>query len=245
MAINYDDALNARMSRIVRNYNRRVEGTKVPKVSVARLRKDYYRRADLNRELKNLEAFTKKAAFRDATAKVSEYDKQLIRNNRAETIKFLQEQQKFLRKRIKKGYPLEEAEIKNLQLNERLLSQDIESSSQADLQAMLGSVQDYRTSFAERGAGYRGFLSEVEWVMGQVGIEPEEQEEFFNKMKKLNPQELYTIYEESELVKRVYELADSPSYGNIKLNTSDEDAKNKIEDLLKNIDRLIAEVKES
>lgn len=245
MAINYDDALNARMSRIVRNYNRRVEGTKVPKVSVARLRKDYSRRADLNRELKNLEAFSKKTAFRDATAKVSEYDKQLIRNNRAETIKFLQEQQQYLQKRIKKGYPLEEAEIKNLQLNERLLSQDIESSSQADLQAMLGSVQDYRKSFAERGAGYRGFLSEVEWVMGQVGIEPEEQEEFFNKMKKLSPQELYAIYEESELVKRVYELADSPSYGNIKLNTTDEDAKTKIRALLDSIDSLIAEVKES
>ena len=243
MAINYDDALNARMSRIVRNYNRRAEGTKAPKVSVARLRKDYYRRADLNRELRNLEAFTKKKAFKDATAKVSAYDIELIKTNRKETIKFLQEQQKFLKARKKKGYPLEEAEIKNLALNERLLSQDIESASQDDLKAMLGSVHDYRVSFAERGAGYRGFLSEVEWVMGQVGIPQEDQEEFFEKMKQLNPQELYEIYEDSELVKRIYSLADSPSYGNIKLNTDDKDAKEKIEELMKTIDKLIAKVK--
>lgn len=245
MAINYDDALNARMSRIVRNYNRRVEGTKVPKVSVARLRKDYSRRADLNRELKNLEAFSKKAAFRDATAKISEYDKQLIKNNRDATIKYLEEKLGYLQRHSKTGYPLEKGEMKNVELNIRILKQDISSASQDDLRAMVAEVNDYRRSFAEQGAGYRGFLSEVEFVMGNVGIPQDQRDAFFEKLKQLNPHEFLQLYENSDLIERVYDLADSPTVGGTKLNTTVDDAREKLETLMEEIDDLIAEVKES
>ena len=245
MAINYDDALNARMSRIVRNYNRRVVGTKTPKVSVARLRKDYHNRAQLNRELRNLEAFTKKSAFKDATAKVSEYDKQLIRTNRDATIKYLEEKLDFMTRHRKSGYPIEKADFDNVKLNIDLLKKDIASASQVELEAMVGGVNEYRKSFAEQGAGYRGFLTEIQFVMGNVGIPQDQQDEFFEKLKQLNPHEFFEMYQNSDLIGRVYDLADSPTVGGIKLNTTVEDAKEKIQTLMEEIDGLIAEVKES
>lgn len=244
MAINYDSALNARMSRIVRNYNRRVEGTNAPKVSVARLRKNYYRRADLNRELKNLEAFTKKTAFKDPTAKVSDYDKELIKANRDATIKFLEEKLGYLHKRHKSGFPIEQAQFKNIELNIENLKKDINIASQIELGAMAGEVNEYRKSFEERGAGYRGFLSEVEFVMGNVGIPKAQRDEFFEKMKQLNPHEFLEMYNNSDLIARIYDLADSPTVGGVKLNTTVEDAKEKIETLLEEIDVLIDDVKD-
>lgn len=244
MAINYDSALNARMSRIVRNYNRRVEGTNAPKVSVAKLRKNYYRRADLNRELKNLEAFTKKTAFKDPTAKVSDYDKELIKANRDATIKFLEEKLNYLHKRHNTGFPAEKADFENIQLNIDMLKKDIRTASQVELGAMIAQVNEYRKSFAEQGAGYRGFLSEVEFVMGNVGIPREQRDAFFEKMKQLNPHEFLEMYENSDLIGRIYDLADSPTVGGVKLNTTVEDAKEKIETLLEEIDILIADVKE-
>lgn len=253
MAIRYTPEYNKKLYNIVKNFNQKVQRAnkagKIPRaflpqeVSIRKLKKNFTTRDDLDRELRNLQMFSRKSIRHSMDEPITDYELQVVKTTQKKAMDFYSHQYDVLSK-VAKPYDLEDqAKLQEYKTNIELLSMGADAANEEDLKAMERAVHNYRQSFNKQGAGYRGFLSEVEWVMNQVEIPKEDQEEFFKKIKKLSPQQFYDIYTSSDLVQRVYEIADSPTYGGIKLNTDSGDAKRKVTALLDTIDVLIEEQK--
>ena len=91
--------------------------------------------------------------------------------------------------------------------------------------------------------GYRGFLWQVENAMRITGFEDEQINSLFNRLKQLNPSEFHEYYRNNDLVKRLYEIVRRPVHGDMKLTTTEDDARDLIETLLEEVDQDIAEIK--
>jgi hypothetical protein len=255
MAIRFTPEYNARINKIVRDYNKRVrrankEGklrkSNLPETVSARvLKKSYSSRTDLDRELKTLEMFNRKMARQPVGEHLTEYDIATIKVNREATIEHFEKIADIVRGKVKKNLPLQQGRLDTIELNIKNLKQDVDTASESDKRAMLAYVNKYRKSFERQANGYRGFLSEVDMVMDRVGVPKEQKDAFFKKMSQLNSEEFYELYEKSDLVSKVYELADSPKYtgGKLVLYDTEQNAKDLIDTLLQEADMLIAEVK--
>lgn len=255
MAIRFTPEYNARINKIVREYNRRVtrankEGklrkSNLPELASVRvLKKSYTNRTDLDRELRNLEMFNRRMAREPAGEFVTKYDIEVIKANKEATIKHFENIADIVRSKIGKNLPLQRGRLDTIEMNIENLKQDVDTASEADLRGMLAYVNKYRKSFERQASGYRGFLSEVELIMDRVGVAKEDKDAFFKKLSQLNSEEFYELYEKSDLVSKVYELADSPKYtgGKLVLYDTEENAKDLIDTLLQEADMLIAEVK--
>ena len=255
MAIRYTPDLNARMRRTVREYNRRVrrantEGkvrkSNLPEVtSVKTLKASFQKRSDLERELKTLEMFRRKSAREPAGDFITKYDVDVIKANKEATIKHFENVANIIRGKAESNYPLQRARLDTIELNIQNLKQDVDTANESDLRAMKAYVDKYRKSFERQATGYRGFLSELDLIMDRVGIEGADKDAFFNKMSQLNSEEFYELYEKSDLISKIYELADSPKYtgGKLVLYDTEQNAKELIDTLMQEADMLIAEVK--
>lgn len=257
MAIRFTPEYKKKVNDIVRKYNRRViaankEG-KIPKrllpetVSLISIKKNYPSRKILNKELKNLEAFSRESV-RQIEGKDNEtftsYDIELINRNRQDVIDYFQNIYNTLEPKIDKGYYAEKARVGQVKTYLDLLKKDEAELTGADIKTLKAATNLYRGSFEKRGGGYRGFLSEVDWVMRNVGISKEERDRFFKKLEQVDQDQFWKIYNTSDLVERVYDLADSPKYGTVKMNASEEDARVLIDNLIEEIDTLIEETSE-
>ena len=71
---------------------------------------------------------------------------------------------------------------------------------------------------------------------------------FFEKFNQLTPEEFQYIYDNSDLINRIYMLVDSPSHGGTKeitMNASPKAARELIDTLFEEVDGLILEAKEN
>ena len=259
MAIRYSSEDNRRIAKIVQSYNKKVRRANVEGkirksdlpalASVKELKRSYQRRADLERELKNLQKFTRKSARLSAEDKVSgavtEYDVSLIKSNKRATLKYLQRRADIIRAKAESNYPLQKERLNAIEKNIEILSMSTSKASPSQLKAMARSVENYRQSFERQATGYRGFLSEVDKIMTQLDIPKSDRDALFNKLSKLNEEEFNELYERNDLIDRIYQLADSPKNKNedLILNASDEYAKELVTTLMEEIDGMVAQVK--
>ena len=263
MAIRYTPEYNKRITNIVRNYNRaviksnksdKIRKDKLPEtVSVKMLKKSYTRKADLERELRTLERFSRESAKTSYAIGISNYDIQTIRANKRATIKYFENISNIIKSKDLQNRPSEQARLKTIEKNLKILRKSTTSATEDELEAMSAYVDKYRKSFERQATGYRGFMSEVEAVIDRVNegadekdkITEEMKEEFFNKFSKLNQEEFYELYERSDLIKRVYMLADSPKYtgGELQLHLTENKARNLMHTLLEEADILVNQVK--
>ena len=255
MAIRFTPEYNERINKIVRNYNARVrkankEGrlrkSNLPEtVSARTLKKSYTSRTDLDRELRTLEMFNRKMARHPVGEHLTEYDIATIKANKQATIEHFEKLADVVRSKVGKNLPLQQGRLDTIELNIKNLMQDVDTASESDKRAMLAYVNKYRKNFERQANGYRGFLSEVDMIMDRVGVSKEQKDVFFKKLSKLNSEEFYELYEKSDLVSKVYELADSPKYtgGKLVLYDTEQNARELIDTLLQEADMLIAEVK--
>ena len=249
MSINFTDSLNQRIQRVVEQYNSRRRSalkshrqTDVPpRVTVKQLKTNYLELDDLLRELDTLEAFSATKLSYDPLEKVSEYDKEVIALNKKATIQFMEQKKAILERRIAKGKLNYRTTLENLQLNLDIMRKPEITATSSELYAQLAQVRKYRENFGRRAGGYRGFLSEVEFVMKNVGIPKSERDAFFNKFSKLNPNQFELVYEEYGIVERVYDLAGSPPYGEaeIEMNADADYAKILIEEMMSQADEMV------
>ena len=252
MAIKFDDAYKNKINRIVQNYNRRVrrartEGSiparKLPELASSyALKKNYTSRAELDKELKNLEQFRRKAVRRKYNTTLNEYENFLVRNNQREALEFFRHRYDIMKKQNHDTVD-ERNRLAKYKGYIKFLSQDIDESNDIDAKTMYQGVREYRASKGKQGAGYRGFMSEVEWVMDNVGIDEKDKDAFFKKVRKLTPDEFYDIYMQSNAIEKIYLLVDSPSVSERKLNDTQESAKAVVDALMENIDVMINDVK--
>lgn len=252
MAIRFTPEYNRNLYKIVKNYNQKVkranEEGKIPRallpqeVSIRQLKRNYTSREELDRELENLKLFKRKSIRHSAGEPITGYEMQVLRTTQQKAKEFYEHQYKVFKPVARPYDPEDISKLEMFKTNIELLNKDIDKVAEDDLKAMERAVHNYRHSFNKQGAGYRAFLEEIEWVMNTVGVPKAEKEAFFKKIKKLTPQQFYDIYVSQDLVQRAYELADSPAYGKMKLNTTEENAREDIiQPLLDSIDIFIQE----
>jgi hypothetical protein len=79
--------------------------------------------------------------------------------------------------------------------------------------------------------------------MQRLGYSQDEIDSVLNKFNKLNPKQFLYAYDHFDIISRIYELADSPIYGGLKLNTTEEDAENLVDTLMEQVDGVITDAK--
>lgn len=254
MAINFTPKENARIRRVVKNFNARSaragkQGMKVRgatlKVSDIKARHRDSSIDELNKELKLLDSFSLKKSKEQYTnllgAKAPKWKFEYLKaNQEAAKAHFLREHMRVSGELPE--FPAERMKLASITKKINILNKPIDQMNQHELNSYMNAISEYMAVPALQRAGYRGFLSEVESVMTLLGYDQKTKNSLFRKLSKLKPYQFESLYEDNKLIERVYDMADSPTYKHgIKLNTSRDDASNRIERLLEEIDDLVEE----
>lgn len=257
MAIRYDDGLNKELRRVVHNFNqKRKRAIKrgyhyLPPIQyVSELKARYDTKSDLLRELKYLERFNLK---RDQALKVVEtsggakaikWEWDYLKAHEKQAKKFFQKEYNLIASKVG-DFPGERMRLNTIAKKIDTLDLDLAYMSQSQFNSYRSAINEVVNKPLKYAAGYRGFLSEVEGVMKMVGIPDADIKKFFNNIDTLTPDQFHYLYEKSDLVSRVFELADSPEYdGTLKLNTTEDAATDLINTLIEESDMLVDEAKQ-
>jgi len=258
MTIRYSQKLNREITRVVHNFNQNrnraiKRGLKnvPPLVRVSDLKARYTSRSELNKELERLSQFKGDALKKIETqggATAIKWELSHLKAITKEAKKFYDREILATRRYLAK-FPNERDIGKEERLNELLdkrafLDMNITQLNQLDYKTYRATVYEYTDSHQRDKRAYRGFLSEVETVMRMTGIEEEMIKTFMNNFKVLSPSEFVYLYNNSDLVNRVFDLADSPALGRVKLNTSEANAREIIDALLEEQSDLIKQAQE-
>lgn len=255
MAIRYSKELNARLRREVDNYNKKRKRAiqrgfrqLPPAMKVSELKARYTVKSDLDREINRLRRFNVTNALErvetqggiDSTAWELKYLRGNVRNARD----YFERELKRVSKRVAK-FPGEAERLNNIKAKIDILDIDLSYMNQEQFRSARRAIFEYVEAPAKRKAGYRGFLSEVDLVMQRLGYSSDEIDSVLNKFNKLNPEQFLYAYDHFDIISRVYELADSPTYGGLKMNTSDKDAEDLIDTLKRDADKVIKDAKKN
>lgn len=253
MAIRYNKELNARLRREVDNFNKKRKRAiqrgfrqLPPAMKVSELKARYTVKSDLDRELNRLRKFNVTNALErvetqggiDSTSWELKYLKGNVRNARD----YFEREYKRVSKRVSK-FPGEAERLNNIRAKIDILDIDLSYMNQEQFRSARRAIFEYVEAPAKRKAGYRGFLSEVDLVMQRLGYSSDDINKVLNKFNKLSADQFLYAYDHFDIISRVYELADSPTYGGLKMNTTDEDAKNLIDTLMDEVDGIITDAK--
>lgn len=255
MAIRYSKELNARLRREVDNFNKKRKRAiqrgfrqLPPAMKVSELKARYTVKSDLDREINRLRKFNITNALErvetqggiDSTSWELKYLKGNVRNARD----YFERELKRVSKRVAK-FPGEAERLNNIKAKIDILDIDLSYMDQEQFRSARRAIFEYVEAPAKRKAGYRGFLSEVDLVMQRLGYSQDEIDSVLNKFNKLNPEQFLYAYDHFDIISRVYELADSPTYGGLKMNTSDKDAEDLIDTLKRDADKVIKDAKKN
>ena len=256
MGIKYDEGFNAEIARRVKNFNAKRQRLyskgfrDLPEhLKVRDLKARYTNKRELQKELKLLAKFSKRGTepveriYTPGGAVTTEWNLQYLKQNVKSAREYFLDRYKIIASKIE-NMPGERSKLDTLAHKIQILDLDIKYMNQDQFRSYQATIREYLRSPGLQRGGYRGFLSEVEQIMRLLNYPAKDINKFFNTMKQLTPDEFTRMTEESELISRIYELADSPIYtGGIKINTTDDNAKELIDEMLVQADNLIAEAK--
>lgn len=261
MAIRYTPKYNAEIRRVVHNFNQTRKRaneagyakSKIPNsIKVSELKARYKNRRDLNKELTRLKNFSRQSLKQivetEGGAVTNEWNINYLKSHTDAAKKYLNNRREQLEKKIKSGFPGERMALDNVESKLNILNLDLNTLSEQQLRSYQATINEYLNFPKRAEGGYRGFLSEVDFVMGNVGVDEEEKKAFFEKFNQLTPEEFQYIYDNSDLINRIYMLVDSPSHGGgkeITMNASPKAARALIDTLFEEVDGLILEAKEN
>lgn len=252
MAIRYDSNYNAKINRVVKNFNQKrnraiKRGFKnVPApIKVSDLKARYTSRRELNKQLTQLTRFSRggdavlRQVENDGGATAIKWELDYLKANVKAARKFFADEYRTVAAKVG-DFPGERMRLDAIAKKLSTLDLDLAYMSQSQFNSYRAAINEYINKPKNYAAGYRGFLAEVESVMRMVGIEEGEIDKFFEKFKVLTPDQFHQLYENSDLIGRVYELADSPEYeGSLKLTTGKDEAKVLIDTLIEETDDLV------
>ena len=253
MAIRYSKELNARLRREVDNFNKKRKcaiqrGFRQlpPAMKVSELKARFTVKSDLDREINRLRKFN----ITDALEKVetqggiysTSWELKYLKGNVRNARDYFERELKRVSKRVAK-FPGEAERLNNIKAKIDILDIDLSYMDQEQFRSARRAIFEYVEAPAKRKAGYRGFLSEVDLVMQRLGYSQDEIDSVLNKFNKLNPEQFLYAYDHFDIISRVYDLADSPPYGGLKMNTTDDDAENIVDTLMEQIDEVITDAK--
>ena len=253
MAIRYDKNLNAEIRRVVHNFNqKRNRAIKrgfthlPPRLLVSELKARYSTKSELTKELKIIESFNKskddalKIVETSGGAKAIKWEYQYLKRN-------INAAKDHYDRLIKKASQYDTVydigrkhTLETLQRNREMLDLELSELSQNDFNTFKTTINKYIRYNYLADRYYKGFLTEVMAVIQYSGYDEKTANTFINKLKVLSPLQFIEMYNDSQLISRVYELADSPIHGKgMKFTTSADDAKMYIDTLLEEADALV------
>lgn len=256
MAIRYTKSYNKEIRQAVKHFNsvrntlskRGIKLTPAP-LKVSELKARYQTRRELNKEIALLNKVSSsddrllKEVETSGGATAIKWDLEYLKQNTKNAIEYF-EWEKKLELQKNPVYPHEKERLNEIEENLNILQMDVDYMSQDQFKAYSGAVREYFQIQKHMQTGYRGFLWQVENTMRLSGYEEEDINKLFNKLKILNPSEFHEWYRTNDIVNRIYELVNSPANGNeLKLTTSEEDAKILLDTLIEEVDSDIAKIK--
>ena len=252
MAIRYDANYNAKINRVVKNFNQKrnraiKRGFKnVPQtIKVSDLKARYTSRRELNKQLTQLAKFSRggdavlRQVENEGGATAIKWELDYLKANVKAARKFFADEYRTVAAKVG-DFPGERMRLDAIAKKLSTLDLDLAYMSQSQFNSYRAAINEYINKPKSYAAGYRGFLVEVEGVMRLVGISEGEIDKFFEKFNVLTPDQFHQLYENSDLIGRVYELADSPEYDDsLKLTTGRDEAKVLIDTLIEETDDLV------
>lgn len=252
MAIRYDAALNADLRNAVRNFNKKVVRAEkrgfrnLPDlVKVSELKSRYKNRSALVREINRLKNFNRGDILTQVEnkggAKAVSWQFGFVRSNIKDARAYFQREYNRVSKRAAR-FPGERLYLDNIAAKIELLDMNITYMSQSQFRSTMATVREFYNAPANRMAQYRGFLSEVEWVMEKTGISEKQRDQFFKKFGRLTPSQFLYAYDNNDIINKIYSLYHKTSDGEAYL-TDEDDAEELINELLEETDEIVADAK--
>ena len=253
MAINFTKDYNKEIRRVVKNFNARrktlskkgIKLTSAP-IKVSDLKARYETRRDLNRELALLNKVSSssdsliKKVENSGGATAVQWELDYLKLNEKAAIEYFKREYDLVSKKVGR-FPGERTRLDSIAANIEVLNLDLDYMNQEEFKSYKAAIRSYMTIPAKMKGGYRGFLNQIDEAMGQLGYTEDDKRRVFNKFKVLKPHQFHAMYEENDMIGRLYEISGSPKHGTKKgLTTSKKEAENMIEGFLEEEDELIA-----
>ena len=256
MAIRFDRAYNAEIARVVKNFNQKrnravKQGYKYlpPAMTVTELKSRYATRAELNRELNAMRRFSRggnevlKVIETTGGAKAIKWEYDYLKKN-------LRAAKAFYDREIADASKLDtemlvnKAEIiNNLKAKRDYLELELSELSQSQFRTFRKTINEYLYANERNTTSYRNWMNEVELIMRNLGYDEDTINEFFEGFDQLTPRQFITMYQQSALVSRIYELYIPTRDHSFRLSTTEEDAKNLINTFMLEKDEMIEKAK--
>lgn len=240
MAIRYDPALNAEIRRVVKNFNqKRNRAIKrgfrnlPPTMKVSELKARYEKRPELLRELKLISRFNQEDALEvienSGGAKVIKWEVKYLKDNLKKAKEFYdREIYELSATPTELGVSKQEI-LNNLRSKRSFLDLEISQLNQSDYATYRATINEYLKSNLNKKQSYRNWLNEVEVIMRRLGYDNKTINKFFEGFDELTPSQFITMYRQSNLVSRIYELYIPSRSGDFRLSTTEDDAKDLID----------------
>lgn len=256
MAIKFDKAYNAEIRRVVRNFNQKrnraiKRGYRYlpPKMTVSELKSRYTSRSQLNRDLNALKRFNRegdkvlKVVETSGGAKAIKWEYDYLKRN----LKYAKE---FYDREIEDAARLDtpmmvakSEYINNLKSKRDYLNLELSELSQSQFRTFRNTINEYLYANEKNMNGYRNWMNEVELIMRNLGYDNKTINKFFEGFNELTPRQFLTMYRQSQLVSRIYELYIPTKDHSFKLSTTEEDAKDLINTFMVEKDEMIKKAK--
>ena len=257
MEIKFDKSYNNFIRNEVRNFNKRRKtlskhGIKLTlnPVKVSELKARHVTKESLNKEIAMLrKAGLGKSSTKPITtaggATTTKWQLEYLDMFRNDAMKYYENEVNTIAGKIGR-FPGERLRLDDLKDKLDSLYGDPEIFSEDALKAYQGAIRRYMSIPGKMKGGYRGFLIEVEIAMKNIGYTRREINAVFDKLKELKPYQFHKLYEENDLINRIYELVPSPKHGRSgqRFTTTDEDAEELISAFLEQLDELVGKYKE-
>lgn len=256
MAIKFDKAYNAEIRRVVRNFNQKrnraiKRGYRYlpPKMTVSELKSRYTSRSQLNRDLNALKRFNRegdkalKVVETSGGAKAIKWEYDYLKKN-------LQYAKEFYDREIEDAARLDtpmmvakSEYINNLKSKRDYLNLELTELSQSQFRTFRNTINEYLYANERNMNGYRNWMNEVELIMRNLGYDNKTINKFFEGFNELTPRQFLTMYRQSQLVSRIYELYIPTKDHSFRLSTTEEDAKDLINTFMVEKDEMIKKAK--
>lgn len=261
MAIRYDENLNKRILRDVKNFNAKVRYNKtktrgkgmLPRLLSTREIKAKYSdktRAELEKQLSLYESFGKRSSLdRVDGSRLSKWEKDYFEQNRAKTAEFFQQEIADL-ERIIKGkpemYARQNERLINLKRKEAKLDKDITFLTEDEIKSLRNVYSYAERSEEVKQKGFRLYLSQLTRTMVTLGYSKQDIESLLQKFDTLSENEFFEMMQNEDIIDAVYDLIDSPKgRGQYELMTDERRARAIVTDIQNQADALIANYKTS
>ena len=256
MAIRFDPAYNAEIRRVVRNFNQKrnraiKRGYRYlpPKMTVSELKSRYTSRSQLNRDLNALKRFNRegdkalKVVETSGGAKAIKWEYDYLKRN-------LQYAKEFYDREIEDAARLDtpmmvakSEYINNLKSKRDYLNLELSELSQSQFRTFRNTINEYLYANERNMSGYRNWMNEVELIMRNLGYDNKTINKFFEGFNELSPRQFLTMYRQSQIVSRIYELYIPTRDHSFRLSTTEEDAKDLINTFMVEKDEMIKKAK--